>query len=140
PRARAARRRGTTDRPSNGGLDGVNIDVSSICFIDGAKGELIYRGYDIRELANKASYEEVVHLLWEGELPTRSQLEAFRAELRRAFEVPAAVTDLLRTLPRDVSPMHALRSAVSLLGALDETADGVDLDNVKRIGQIGKHT
>ena len=120
----------------NRGLDGVNIDVSSICFIDGAKGELIYRGYDIRELANKASYEEVVHLLWEGELPTRSQLEAFRAELRRAFEVPAAVTDLLRTLPRDVSPMHALRSAVSLLGALDETADGVDLDNVKRIGRL----
>src|SRR5690606_3711735 len=118
------------------GLEGVNIDVSSICHIDGAKGELIYRGYDIRELADKASFEEVVHLLWEGELPTRAQLDAFRAELRTAFELPRAVVDQLVALPRDVDPMHALTSAVALLGALDPQADDVGLDNVKRIGRL----
>jgi citrate synthase len=118
------------------GLEGVNIDVSSICSIDGAKGELIYRGYDIRELADKASFEEVVHLLWEGELPTRAQLDAFRAELRTAFELPRAVVDQLVALPRDVDPMHALTSAVALLGTLDPQADDVGLDNVKRIGRL----
>ncbi|HZW27447.1 MAG TPA: citrate/2-methylcitrate synthase [Trueperaceae bacterium] len=118
------------------GLEGVNIDVSSICHIDGAKGELIYRGYDIRELANKASFEEVVHLLWEGELPTRAQLDAFKAEIARCFDVPQAVFDQLRALPRDVDPMHALTSAVALLGALDPQADDVGLENVKRIGKL----
>lgn len=54
------------------GLDGVLIDTSKICSIDGLKGELIYRGYDIRELADKASFEEVIYLLWNGELPTLS--------------------------------------------------------------------
>ena len=73
------------------GLDGVNIDASSISHIDGAKGELIYRGYDIRQLADKASYEEVVHLLWRGELPTATQLDAFRADLAR---IPAILDEL----------------------------------------------
>jgi citrate synthase len=118
------------------GLEGVNIDVSSICHIDGANGELIYRGYDIRELANKASFEEVVHLLWEGELPTRSQLEAFKSDIASSFEVPGAVNDLLRSLPSDVDPMHALIAAVGLLGALDPQADDVGIDNVKRIGKL----
>src|SRR5690606_30851427 len=107
----------------NRGLDGVNIDTSSICFIDGAKGELIYRGYDIRELANKASFEEVVHLLWDGDLPTREQLDGLRSQLSRSFGVPSQVFDLLRSLPPGVDPMHAVTSAVSLLGALDADAD-----------------
>jgi len=118
------------------GLEGVNIDVSSICHIDGAKGELIYRGYDIRELANKATFEEVVHLLWEGELPTRAQLDAFKADIARCFAVPQAVNDMLKALPRDVDPMHALTAAVALLGSLDPQADDTGLDNVKRIGKL----
>ncbi|HEX7000193.1 MAG TPA: citrate/2-methylcitrate synthase [Trueperaceae bacterium] len=120
----------------NRGLDGVNIDTSSICFIDGAKGELIYRGYDIRELANKASFEEVVHLLWDGDLPTRAQLDGLRSELSRSFGVPSQVYDLLRSLPRGVDPMHAVTSAVSLLGALDAGADAVEMDNVRRVGKL----
>src|SRR5690606_10609046 len=130
------RKRETMEQTIYRGLEGVNIDVSSICHIDGAKGELIYRGYDIRELANKASFEEVVHLLWEGELPTRAQLDAFKAEIARCFDVPQAVFDQLRALPRDVDPMHALTSAVALLGALDPQADDVGLENVKRIGKL----
>ncbi len=118
----------------NRGLDGVYIDESAICFIDGAKGELIYSGYDIRELAGKASFEEVTYLLWNGELPTSSQLEEFRAALAPNFEIPEAVYELYRSLPTDTAPMHALRSAVSLVAGFDEDADGVDAENVHRIG------
>ena len=118
----------------NRGLDGVNIDASSICHIDGAKGELIYRGYDIRQLADKASFEEVVYLLWNGELPTATQLDAFNAELAGSFSVPDSVFRMLEAAPKEAAPMHLLRSAISMLGAFDEGADEVDMDNVRRIG------
>ena len=116
------------------GLNGVNIDTSRICFIDGMKGELIYRGYDITELADKASYEEVVHLLWEGELPDESQYRAFRDSLRPHFAIPDGIIDVLRALPRETDTMHAVRTAVSALPGFDENPDDVSLENVRRIG------
>ena len=116
------------------GLNGVNIDTSRICFIDGMKGELIYRGYDITELADKASYEEVVHLLWEGELPDESQYRAFRDNLRPHFAIPDGIIDVLRALPRETDTMHAVRTAVSALPGFDENPDDVSLENVRRIG------
>jgi citrate synthase len=116
------------------GLDGVVIDSSEICFIDGLKGELIYRGYDIRELADKASFEEVTYLLWNGELPTESELKTFQEELKPHFAVPQETLQILRGFPKDLSPMHALRTAVSSLAASDPESDGVELENVRRIG------
>jgi citrate synthase len=116
------------------GLDGVLIDTSKICSIDGLKGELIYRGYDIRELADKASFEEVICLLWNGELPTEAELQRFKDALKPHFAVPEEVLGVLRLFPQDASPMHALRTAVSALAAADRDRDGVDLDNVRRIG------
>jgi citrate synthase len=116
------------------GLDGVIIDTSQICSIDGLKGELIYRGYDIRELADRASFEEVTYLLWNGELPTEHELAAFRDELKPHFAVPAEALEVLRRFPKESSPMHALRTAVSLLAASDPQSDEVDLANVRRIG------
>ncbi len=116
------------------GLDGVIIDTSEICSIDGMKGELIYRGYDIRELADKASFEEVIYLLWNGELPTQDELTEFQASLKPHFAVPGEAIDILRYFPKSESPMHALRTAVSALAAADKESDGVDLDNVRRIG------
>lgn len=115
------------------GLNGVNVDTSEICFIDGEAGELIYRGYDIRELTD-ASYEEVVYLLWEGELPTAAQLDAFRTDLAARVALPPSEVELLRQLPIDASPMHNLRTAVSALAAADPNPDGVDTANVRRIG------
>jgi len=115
------------------GLDGVIIDTSAICSIDGLKGELIYRGYDIRELADKASFEEVIYLLWNGELPTRAELDGFHEALKPFFAVPPETLELLK-LFGDSSPMHALRTAVSSLAASDPESDGVELDNVRRIG------
>jgi len=116
------------------GLADVAIDTSQVCHIDGERGELIYRGYDIRELADKASYEEVVYLLWNDDLPTTSQLADFRAELATSFMVPAAVFEGLELFSHATAPMHALRTAISHLGALDALADGVDDANVRRIG------
>src|SRR5690606_12707632 len=116
------------------GLADVAIDTSQVCNIDGERGELIYRGYDIRELADKASYEEVVYLLWNDDLPTSTQLANFRADLAQIFAVPASVHDALSVVPQGVAPMHALRTAVSMLGSLDLDADGVDDANVRRIG------
>ncbi len=118
----------------NRGLDGVYIDTTGVCFIDGGKGQLVYRGYDITELADKASYEEVVYLLWYGALPNSEQLAAFKSEIAPNYHVPEAVYDLYRTLPQGHSPMHAVRTAASMLGSYDENPDGVDDANVRRIG------
>ena len=115
------------------GLAGVYVDTSHICHIDGERGQLVYRGYDISELT-EASYEEVVYLLWRGELPTRDALDAFRRELAPLFALPDGVLDALRQMPKDTEPMHALRTAVSLLAAYDEDPDGVEEANVQRIG------
>lgn len=115
------------------GLAGVNVDTSQICFIDGDKGELVYRGYDIRELTD-ATYAEAVLLLWSGELPTAEQLAAFRRTVMPLASLPPAVVDLLRGMPADGSPMHALRTAISALALYDPNPDGVDAENVRRIG------
>ncbi len=116
------------------GLDGVHIDTTTISRIDGQRGELIYRGYDIRQLADKASFEEVAYLLWHDDLPTRQELDAFHHDLAANFPVPEPVFDAFRSMPSDVHPMHAIRTAVSLLGALDHEAEAVDDANVHRIG------
>lgn len=116
------------------GLADVAIDTSQVCHIDGERGELIYRGYDIRELADKASYEEVVYLLWNDDLPTAEQLARFKAGLAESFSVPAPVLETLAGTPTHTAPMHALRTAISQLGTLDPQADGVDDASVRRIG------
>lgn len=116
------------------GLDGVHIDTSKICRIDGMKGELIYRGYDIRELADRASFEEVAYLLWHDDLPTAAELAAFREEIKPHFGVPEEIFSLFRILPKDASPMHALRTAVSLLADFDDESEDVSVDNVRKLG------
>ncbi|MEX2502042.1 MAG: citrate/2-methylcitrate synthase [Trueperaceae bacterium] len=116
------------------GLNGVNVDTSRICSIDGENGRLIYRGYDITELADKASFEEVVHLLWLGDLPTRSQLDGLQGTVRSAFALPAEVLAMLASLPKGTNPMHALRTGVSMLAAFDPDPDDVGEANVRRIG------
>jgi citrate synthase len=116
------------------GLAGVNVDTSEISFIDGEKGELLYRGYDIRELTD-ATYEEVVYLLWNGELPNASQLTSFRDEIAPLGALPYEVLDRLRCARPTTEPMHLLRTAVSNLACHDPHPDAIDLDNVRRIGK-----
>ena len=105
------------------GLKGVYFDRSRVCFIEGRRGELLYRGYSIHDLAQRSTFEEACYLLLEGELPERAQLEAFEAELKSARMLPPAVYDIIGTVQR-AHPMDVLRTAVSALAAFDpEVAD-----------------
>jgi citrate synthase len=117
----------TPEKKAKAGLEGVVAVPSTICFIDGTAGRLVYRGYEIGDLVEHATFEEVAFLLWDGELPNRSQLDAFRAELGRSAALPPHVISLLKDLPKQTQPMDALRTAVSALGATD-----VDLEHNDR--------
>jgi len=102
------------------GLEDVVTGQSSICFIDGQEGRLLYRGYDIVDLAPKSSYEETAYLLWNGHLPTASELNAFSADLTAKRDVPKDVLTILTSLPRNCDAMDALRVGVAALGIYDD--------------------
>jgi citrate synthase len=105
------------------GLEGVLACESSVAFIDGNIPELSYRGYNIHDIAEILTYEQVVHLLWHGELPSSDEVRAFHADLAARRGLPSVVIDLLRLMPPSAHPMAGLRTAVSLLGTLDPQAD-----------------
>ena len=100
------------------GLKDVVFDTSEASFVDGQAGKLLYRGYNIHDLAEQSTFEEIVYLLFYGELPTRSQLDAFDAELRANREIPDEVVQVMRLIAKS-HPMDALRTAVSALSAFD---------------------
>jgi citrate synthase len=107
----------------NRGLKGVYFDRSPCTFIDGRIGELRYRGYSIHDLAEHSTFEETAWLLLRGELPTKTQLDQFDAQLKSARELPLPILDIMRTI-KAAHPMDVLRTAVSALAAFDpETAD-----------------
>jgi citrate synthase len=106
------------------GLEGVIAAETAISEVNGEEGRLIYCGYLIEDLAQHATFEEVCHLLWYGELPNQSRLDELRDRFRSAAPVPAPVLELIRTLPPGTHPMAALRTAVSALAAYDP--DGED--------------
>ncbi len=101
------------------GLQDVVANESAICFIDGARGILSYRGIDIHELADHSTFEETAYLLWLGKLPTAGELKEFSARLSDARRLPAPVIEFLQRLPKTASPMESLRTAVSLLAIYD---------------------
>jgi citrate synthase len=101
------------------GLKDVLASDSSICYIDGERGVLSYRGIDIHELAESSSFEEVCFLLWEGRLPRRAELDALRERIGRERAIPREILALLATLARTSIPMDALRTAVSALADAD---------------------
>ena len=110
------------------GLEGVVVTDSRICFVDGIEGRLLYQGYDIHDLAEGASFEEVTYLLWHGDLPTRAQLDALNRDLVQARTLPEPVISVLRSVPRDALPMDVLRTAVSTLGVYDPDAKDNSID------------
>lgn len=101
------------------GLKGVVAADSGICYIDGQIGKLIYRGYNIDDLAENSTYEEVAYLLFKGELPNAKQLDEFKKVLALHRAIDSSIIDALKTLPRTASPMSMLRTAVSLSGVFD---------------------
>ena len=115
------------------GLEGVVATSSQICFIEGNKGILSYFGYNIDTLAENATFEEVIYLLWHGKLPNRSELEALRLSLKSERELPQQVTAFLSGVPKGSLPMDVLRTAVSMLSLYDPiAADNSDEANHRK--------
>ena len=100
------------------GLTGVYLDRTESCFIDGTVGKLQYRGYDIHELAEQSTFEEVVYLLLNGKLPTQKELDAFDAQLRSDRTIPDEVLGIIDTV-KSSHPMDVLRTAISALSAFE---------------------
>ena len=118
----------TVPTPAGKGLDGVIAAETRLSDVQGDIGQLIYNGYDINELAGKVCFEEVIHLLHRGHLPNRQELQELKATLAAFRDLPAGVIDILKALPRQTPPMHAIRTAVSALGCFDPEAEDEALD------------
>jgi citrate synthase len=105
------------------GLRGAVVGDTRLSSINGEKGELIYRGIDIHDLARSSTFEEVAYLLWFDALPTKSHLDALRANLSEHRALPEKMLSVLRDIPSGGTPMDALRTAVSALGLFDKNVN-----------------
>lgn len=133
---------GTESSAAAAGLRGVVAAQSAIGDVNGEQGILIYQGYDIHDLAEHSTFEEVVFLLWNGRLPTQDELNAHNERLRRNYDVPPQVMELMKQYPKESDPMDVLRTAVSSLDLYDPKGQGTDRESavgaaVRITGQIG---
>ncbi len=122
------------------GLDDVYVKESSICLVDGIEGRLLYRGWDIRDLAAHSSFEETVYILIHGRLPTQEELAETKRALGEVRGIGTEVVKLLRCMPQDAPPIDVLRTAVSYLSNFDSERDdptrGANMRKAQRL--IGK--
>lgn len=124
------------------GLEGIIAAETRIGDVRGAIGQLIYCGYDINELAGQVSYEEVVYLLWHGQLPNRAEFEKLKTALRAERELPQGVIDFIKAAPKTAAPIDIMRTAVSMLGCYPTTRFDLNMNEnealaVKLVAQIG---
>src|SRR3954466_16301735 len=113
----------TETKPSySPGLAGVVAGETEICWVDPNAG-LMYRGYDIHEMAEKANFEEVAYLLLNGELPDARPLTEFGQQIAKERTVPKEVLEALRLMPKNTDPMDMLRTGVSIRSFLDPVLD-----------------
>jgi len=117
----------STDVKINRGLKGIYFERSGVSHIDGAKGELSYRGYSIHDLATRSTFEEVCYLLIFGDLPSAIELADFDARLKTARSLPPAIYDIIGSTKAG-HPMDVLRTAVSALAALEPQSQNVGED------------
>lgn len=117
------------------GLRGAIIGRSKICDVNGTDGKLIYAGYDIHDLAQNTTFEEVVFLLWHTRLPNQSELDALKADLDKDRALPDEVLAAIKLYPKTATPMDALRTATSLLSMYDpdEGDDGPEANRRKAV-------
>jgi citrate synthase len=124
------------------GLRGVVAAQSAIGDVNGEQGILIYQGYDIHDLAENSTFEEVIYLLWNGRLPKKAELEDLKAQFQANSDIPAELVEMMKTFPKDANPMDVLRTSVSALGFYDKDGHGTDRETavktaVKLTAQIG---
>ncbi len=115
------------------GLAGVYLDRSPTTFIDGQEGKLLYRGYNIHDLAEQSHFEETAYLLLLGHLPTQAELDEFDATLKAARPIPDGVVEIIRAV-KDAHPMDVLRTATSALSAFDPETHDNSIDATRRKG------
>src|SRR5437879_13924751 len=116
------------DKPKQGGaasavatgLRGVVAAASSIGDVNGEKGELIYQGVNIHDLATKSTFEEVVFLLWNGRLPKRAELDELKRNLAASYDIPQWVRGPIEYFPKTANPMDRFRRAVSAASFVDQ--------------------
>ena len=111
----------TAETKAKGGLEDVVAATSAICYLDGDRGVLAYCGYDIHDLASRATFEEVCYLLWHRRLPNRAELGDVTSQLAAARPLPEPILRLMRSLP-STDGMDALRTLASALGHYDRDA------------------
>ncbi|MEV8254611.1 bifunctional 2-methylcitrate synthase/citrate synthase [Rhodoglobus sp. NPDC076762] len=112
---------GTPENEIRKGLAGVIADTTAISKVNPETNSLLYRGYPVQELAEKCTFEEVAYLLWHGELPTGEQLEAFQTSERAQRHLDAHSKRVIDELPLTAHPMDVVRTAISVIGAMDDT-------------------
>jgi len=132
----------TESTAATAGLRGVVAAQSAIGDVNGEQGILIYQGYDIHDLAEHSTFEEVIFLLWNGRLPKADELADLKAKISENYEAPPEVIELMKLFPKDGDPMDVLRTAVSALdfydqGAHDTTREGAMTAAIKLTAQIG---
>ena len=132
----------TTKDSAAAGLRGVVAAQSSIGDVNGEKGVLIYQGYDIHDLAENSTFEEVIYLLWNGRLPQARELSDFIQQFQANYAVPDEILEMMETFPKDANPMDVLRTTVSALGFYDKQGHGTDRETavrtaIKLTAQIG---
>lgn len=115
------------------GLREVYVDRTRASYIDGKEGKLLYRGYNINDLAEHSTFEETAYLLLHGELPTRSQLEAFDETLRAGRQAPDQILEVVR-MTSAAHPMDALRTAISASAAFEPDASDISIASTLRKG------
>lgn len=133
---------GTESTAASAGLRGVVAAQSAIGDVNGEQGILIYQGYDIHDLAEHSTFEEVVFLLWNGRLPRQEELDDLTAQIRANYKVPGEIIAGMKYMPKDADPMDVLRTCVSALDFYDREGHGTDRESahaaaVKVTGQMG---
>ena len=114
-------------------LSGVNAGQTSICTVGHTGNDLHYRGYDIIELAEKCSFEEVAHLLIYGELPNQQQLKSYIAKLKKVRDLPHELKLVLENIPKNTHPMDVMRTGCSMLGTLEPESNERNIDQARNI-------
>jgi Citrate synthase len=119
------------------GLEGIVAAATNIAEVDGEKGKLTLRGYDVSELSGKVDFEEVCYLLWHGKLPTQAEYDALTAEMKQARRLPKAALSALHDLASHADGMHALRMGAAALSIGDSSIDSLDIaDNRRRAARL----
>lgn len=119
------------------GLEDIVALSSSICDVNGKEGKLIYRGYDVHDLAQNSTFEEVIYLLWFDHLPNQSEFKTFTSDLSKVRALPEGIVEIMKSFPQTALPMEVLRTTVSMLSMYDSEAENNSLEaNVRKASRL----